>query len=756
MTAHQSINIYSLADAVASEMTFGRLMACGYDVDGLVLAETDPATLEAALRKSRTIGDLRWSVRVSRRLAQLTGLSADYLDLARSLVWSMDFEGADAALKKVSVTETNTAALAIVEVQIALGLRDQPRAVRAINTMREAGEDIVTWQARLVVGLLAWGKVPEARLALEQALAAQGMTGALAALTVRLALAEDGPKASLQRLDELSDHLPPASETYRGLKLSMLNERGRYIEALDLALLWLEEVPTAASIYGLAMHAAQHCDRVIELCQILTGIDARYPGIPELVECLCNLAIDQGDAQTANLLLESVRDRSSWTWMIMKFGAACQNPNDVDVEAFLSMLEADGIRFPGPYILYALFNYYFHADEAGLRRAQASIDRLISGALDDSGVIALHLRLLIALDKDAEAKAFFEKLPRGMVKTAGLAPFGLYFLAREGRDADAIAGWTGYLAEFGHMALNARSSYPEEIAVRYREEEKDILVFTTVFNGIEYLQWFLDYYRKLGVAHFFFCDNGSTDGTFEFLAGEADVSLFRNTGSFAASACGVFWINHLMRRFGVGHWCLHLDMDEALVFPGFDQGRTLREFTEYLDAKGYAATSGCMIDIYPDVIDDGTSRNAFEASRNIDTDYVWMRNELPPYHFVKGGVRSRLTGRSLLMTKAPLVKMRADTAYIANNHQLSHLPIADVTVALLHYKFIGAFHDRVAEAVDRQEHFQGARFYRLLQFTFGKNSSVAKLTSTTSKYYTCASDLVEVGLLKTSDRWTKS
>lgn len=754
MTAQETLAIRDLAGAVASGMTFGRLMARGVDVDRLILRETDVQPLEAALQKTRAIGDLRWGATICRRLVRLTGSPAHCLDLARSLVWSMDFHGADEALRQTVEADFTANVRTVVDCQIALGLRDEPRARQAIEALSRAGGEVAPWQARLIAALMSWGKQAEARHAFEAAIAAHGMTASLATLDVRLMLMDEGPKAALQRLDELSHLLPPATEVYRALKLSLLNERGRHNEALDLALLWLDEMPLAVSIYGHAMHAAQHCDRVIELGDVLSGINARYPAVPELLETLCNYAIDQGDAATAAELLEAVRERSSWTWMIMQFGAACQTPNDTDVEAFLQMLEADGIRFPGPYILYALFNYYFHADEAGLRRAQRAVDRLIPAGMDDSGLIALHLRLLIALDRDAEAKAFFDRLPRGVTRTAVLAPFGLYFLVREGRDSEAMAGWTRYLAETSHMALNARSSYPEEINLRYAGSADDILAFITVFNGIEYLDWFLDYYRKLGVAHFFFCDNGSNDGTFEFLQSQPDVSLFRNSGSFAASACGVFWVNHLMRRFGVGHWCLHLDMDEALVFPGLDQGRSLREFTQYLDANGFAATSGCMIDIYPDALDDDTATNAFEASRYIDTDYVWMRNELPPYHFVKGGVRGRLTGRSLLMTKAPLVKMRADTAYIANNHQHTHLPIADVTVALLHYKFIGAFRDRVAEAVDRQEHFQGARFYRVLQASFGQKNTVRKLTSDSSKRYSTTSDLINFGLMRTSDSWT--
>lgn len=745
--------VESLSDAVASAASFGALMARGIDVDRLIQREHSVLVLESACKKARELGDLRWLVRTSQRVAEVSGLASHRLDLARTLVWATDFGAADAALPDVTEDPALAAAHAAVECQIAVGLRDPERAQRALHFCMDAGGETVSLRLRLISGFLSWGDIENAQEELDKAVAAHGMSAPLAVAQVRISLSRHGPAEALRLLESLSTHLPPASEGYRALKLSLLNERGRYNEALDLGVQWLDEMPLAASLYPQAVHAAQHCDRVIELGQIFEAIDAKYPSVPEVVEALCNHAIDQGDEPLKARLLQQIRERSSWTWMIMQFGEACQNPQNTDVDGFLRMLEDDGIRFAGPKVLYALFNYYFHPDQAGLKRAKAEVDRLIPAAMDDSGLIALHLRLLIALDRDDEAQEFFETLPRGLAATAVLAPFGLYFLAREGRDAEARTGWNTYLVETAHVALNARSSYPEEIILRDRPKSDEILAFITVFNGIEYVEWFLDYYRKLGIGRFYFCDNGSTDGTFEYLRTQPDVCLFRNAGSFAASACGVFWINHLMRRFGTGHWCLHLDMDEALVFPGMEDGRSLHDFTRYLDSCGFEATGGLMVDIYPDHLSANPDANPFESSQFIDSDYVWMRNELPPYHFVKGGVRARLTGRSLLMTKSPLVKMSQDTAFIANNHQHTHLRMADVTVALLHYKFIGAFRDRVREAVERQEHFQGARFYRVLEASVGQKEELQELTSTESVRYCSSLTLVKNHLLKSSVFW---
>ena len=158
MTVQETLAIRDLAGAVASGMTFGRLMARGVDVDRLILRETDVQPLEAALQKTRAIGDLRWGATICRRLVRLTGSPAHCLDLARSLVWSMDFHGADEALRQTVEADFTANVRTVVDCQIALGLRDEPRARQAIEALSRAGEEVAPWQARLIAGADVMGQ----------------------------------------------------------------------------------------------------------------------------------------------------------------------------------------------------------------------------------------------------------------------------------------------------------------------------------------------------------------------------------------------------------------------------------------------------------------------------------------------------------------------------------------------------------------------------------------------------------------------
>ena len=67
----------------------------------------------------------------------------------------------------------------------------------------------------------------------------------------------------------------------------------------------------------------------------------------------------------------------------------------------------------------------------------------------------------------------------------------------------------------------------------------DILLFSTQRNEKVRLPFFLDYYRDMGVSHFFFVDNDSTDGSVEYLSQQPDVSVWLTRASYKKSRYGV-------------------------------------------------------------------------------------------------------------------------------------------------------------------------------------------------------------------------
>ena len=94
-------------------------------------------------------------------------------------------------------------------------------------------------------------------------------------------------------------------------------------------------------------------------------------------------------------------------------------------------------------------------------------------------------------------------------------------------------------------------------------------------------------------------DNGSRDGSTEYLLDQTDVTLYYTEDSYAGSECGLLWGNELLERFADGHWSLTLDADELLVYPGCETV-TLRPLTHYLESEGADALLTMLLDMYSD------------------------------------------------------------------------------------------------------------------------------------------------------------
>ena len=208
-----------------------------------------------------------------------------------------------------------------------------------------------------------------------------------------------------------------------------------------------------------------------------------------------------------------------------------------------------------------------------------------------------------------------------------------------------------------------------------------------------------------------------------------------------------------MQRFGVGHWCFHVDIDELFVYPDCRKTRTLRDLLSYCDGRGFCAVPAIELDMHPDRVNSRPDGNSFATSCYFDVDYIAIPSELPPYVMVQGGIRKRLTGLALSMQKSPLVRMAPDVRYIECNHSTTHLPLADVSGALLHYKFLGDIVHRIDEAISRAEHFAGAISYRRLQGAASSGRWNELLLSNYSRRFDDSDSLIRSGLIKSSHSW---
>lgn len=257
-----------------------------------------------------------------------------------------------------------------------------------------------------------------------------------------------------------------------------------------------------------------------------------------------------------------------------------------------------------------------------------------------------------------------------------------------------------------------------------------ILLFATLRNERARLPYFLRYYRDLGVQHFVFVDNGSDDGSAEYLAAQGDTTVYVTQASYKASRFGVDWINALLRRHAQGRWALVVDVDEFFVYP-FCDSRPLRALTDWLDDAGLRSFGTMLLDMYPKgpVGDQPCleGQNPFDIAAWFDSaSYSISRNVQYRNLWIQGGPRARVffadqPQAAPALNKVPLVKWHASYVYVSSTHML--LPRGlnltydtsggeRASGCLLHAKFLATLADKAREEMARGEHYADSREYR--------------------------------------------
>lgn len=251
----------------------------------------------------------------------------------------------------------------------------------------------------------------------------------------------------------------------------------------------------------------------------------------------------------------------------------------------------------------------------------------------------------------------------------------------------------------------------------------DILAFTTLRNEVTRLPWFLRHYRALGVDQFMIVDNGSTDGSVEYLLDQPDVSLWQTGASYRDARYGLDWLTWLQMRHGHGHWTLMVDADELLIYPNHDR-KSLHDLTAALGHQGRTAFGALLLDLYPKgplgAQDYDPLTDPAEVLTWFDSGPFRVQRQSPLGNlWVQGGVRERMffadrKRHSPTLNKTPLVHWSRRFAYVNSCHSAlpRHLNAAydgpgsnAPSGVLLHTKFLPEVVDRSKTEKLRRQHF---------------------------------------------------
>jgi predicted Zn-dependent protease len=328
---------------------------------------------------------------------------------------------------------------------------------------------------------------------------------------------------------------------------------------------------------------------------------------------------------------------------------------------------------------------------------------------------------------------------------------------REGRDLVAKQTWDALLERKYFPAVHARIWNLTRIDQHGSQTRPgDVLLFSFMRNERPRLEWFLRHYRSLGVDKFVILDNASADTSAAFLLQQPDVILYQSSDRYSLAGDGMRWINELIERHGRNNWCIYVDADEALIFPGCET-HDLHQLTEYLDRKRYEALLAPMLDMYPEKLDMG------DADGPVDwqSSYVFFDSRLDsyehhfsPYRELYGGIRRRLFDGYQLMNKAPLVNGAAGIRFLLSGHRITPAKVADVSGALLHYHLVyllqAKYRSLVLEAI-RQREFPSNATERVRSMELlPKIASSGSLLGEDSVRYESSEQLVKLGVLHAS------
>lgn len=248
----------------------------------------------------------------------------------------------------------------------------------------------------------------------------------------------------------------------------------------------------------------------------------------------------------------------------------------------------------------------------------------------------------------------------------------------------------------------------------------EVIAVCALHNSAQLIEPYVEHYKSIGVCHFVFIDNNSTDDSIAIMKNlslpgiSVDVwSVDDRFDSFKAMG----WKQRMFVRYGLDRWYLNLDIDEHFVYSNHEEVQ-ISSITKNATELGDKVVGSILIDMYPNAdithiqISDTTKLKDVYVFFDKNT-YTAVSNQKYNYR-IFGGPRSRTFGRHPSLQKYPLAFVSADMIAV-NPHFWYPYSInqkVPISSAMLHYKFLPGDVDKYREYVRQGVHWDNSSQYR--------------------------------------------
>lgn len=178
-------------------------------------------------------------------------------------------------------------------------------------------------------------------------------------------------------------------------------------------------------------------------------------------------------------------------------------------------------------------------------------------------------------------------------------------------------------------------------------EFNSIVLLCVIHNESLLIPSFLEHYHNLGVTHFVFIDNNSTDNSITLLSKcDLNVQIWSSNESYAKNDFGLKWVNQILQSHFKNLWCIVVDIDEFICI---DNSLDLNSLRVEMSIQNSNVCEFVLIDFYPQNFKNRLSSEPFDPffnSQFYDNFFnkkYYFKGDSPDDSFVlKGGVRQRL------------------------------------------------------------------------------------------------------------------